>query len=68
MMSVFDEYRALSHGMMNAAPVTEPAPRLVNNKPSLDGSRCNAFKPTTGINAGITEMNTAKRAFRAKTI
>ena len=61
------EKRSLSHGMMNTAPTTDPAPMLVNDRPRLDELRCNTFKPTTGINAGITEMNRAKRKFRANT-
>ena len=44
------EKRALSQGMMNTAPTTEPSPMLVNNRLRLDELRCNAFKPTTGIN------------------
>src|SRR3984893_18084416 len=61
------EKRVLSHGMTNTAPTTEPAPMLVNNRPRLDELRCNTFKPITGINAGITEMNRANRKFRANT-
>ena len=41
---------------------------LVNNRPRSDELRHNTFKPTTGINAGITEMNRANRKFRANTI
>ena len=40
---------------------------LVNNRPRLDELRCNTFKPTTGINAGTTEMNKANRKLRANT-
>jgi hypothetical protein len=34
----------------------------------LDELSCKTFKPTTGINAGITEMNRVNRKFRANTI
>jgi len=61
------EKRILSHGMMNTAPTTEPAPMLVNNRPRLDELKCNTFKPMTGIRAGITEMKRANRKFRANT-
>src|ERR1700730_7241046 len=53
--------RARSRGMMNTAPMTEPAPKLANNRPKFDELRCNSFRPTTGVNAGITEMNRANR-------
>jgi hypothetical protein len=62
------EKRALSQGMMTTAPTTDPAPMLVNNRPRLDELSCKTFKPTTGINAGITEMNRVNRKFRANTI
>src|ERR1700736_3623529 len=61
------EKRALSQEMTNTAPNTEPAPILVNKRPSWDAFRCKTCKPTTGINAGMTEIKRANRKFRAKT-
>src|SRR5258708_39760290 len=61
------EKRALSQEMTNTAPNTEPAPIQVNKRPSWYEPRCNTFKPTTGINAGMTEIKRANRKFRAKT-
>ena len=61
MIRVFDEYRALSYGMMNEASATEPAPRLANRRPSRDRSRFNALDPTTSIKAEITENEQRKQ-------
>jgi hypothetical protein len=65
-MSFFEEYRAISDGMMKAAVVA--GPMLAKKNPRLDGPSCNTFKPTMGINAGITEINRENRTVRAKTI
>ena len=62
-----DQTLVLSHGKMKTTPRTDPAPMLVNKSPRLDGLRCNTFKPTTGINAGIAEMNRENRKLRANT-
>src|SRR5262245_28039501 len=61
------EERALSHGKMKTAPKIDPAPMLVNKSPRSDELSCNTFKPTTGINAGIAEINRANKKFRAST-
>src|SRR5262249_27678075 len=67
-VSVFGRQRALSHGTITTAAMTEPPLMLVSKRPRPDGLRYSTFMPITGISAGIAEMHKANRAFRANTI
>jgi hypothetical protein len=59
---------ALAQGRINTAPITEPTPILVKTNPRFEASKCNSFRPTTGIKAGMAEMKKANRRLRARTI
>ena len=62
------EYLARAHGMAKVPLKTEPAAITVKRYPKLDASRCNAFRPTTGISAGMMLMKKENNACRASRI
>src|SRR6516164_11472065 len=62
------ENLARAHGMMKAPLKTEPTAIAVKRYPKLDASRCNAFRPTTGISAGMMLMKKENNACRASRI
>src|SRR5260221_4937935 len=59
------EYLARAHGMMKAPLMTEPTAILVKRYPRWDALRCNSFRPTTGINAGMIAIKKENNACRA---
>jgi hypothetical protein len=54
--------------MMKAPLTTEPTAILVKRYPKWEASRCNSFKPTTGINDGIIAIKNENNACRARRI
>src|SRR6516225_1381953 len=60
------EKRERAQGTMKIEVMTEPIAMLVNKNPRLAGSRCNSWRPTTGINAEIIEMKNENDTLRAR--
>src|SRR6202795_5097561 len=66
-MSVLEERCARTQGTTKIAPNTEPAPMELNRIPQPAAESFSSFRPTTGINAGISAIKKANKMFRANT-